>query len=245
MSDKAFLIDSIVQQHTNYDINMFSGGSIQISTAYAGQIVNYKLLLFFGYSKNRHPITATIPIDKKDIGVLVQAIEDKIKSMQKNATSFVLDLDLECSREHRRDIAETSSKVVGKEVEVEVEDTYRPPKRTDLDEEINIIWKLHSDALSKIKTQSGNPRKNSSKTKVKAMYLNLRKKYSDAVMFCYVRNEGLRQSPNELLSLFGTKLDKEVLDLLSKQEDSLLREVLSNNNDKIFDNFYNKIMEIA
>lgn len=232
------LIDKIISKYTEYDIDRFTGGSIQISTAYEGRIINYKLLLFFGYNRStRHPITATIPIKQSDIGILLTEIDKKVNEL--SCEFDVLSLDFDCSRELA---ANTCDVALGKVEGRKVEGT--PIDVSILNDELSFIWVTHSERLSSIKTPSGNKRKNSSKTKVKERYFSLRNKYSTNVMYCYVRNECLRDSPKELLNLFGKDVDITVLDLLKKQDNEFLSEALELS-DKDFNSFYSKIMEIA
>jgi hypothetical protein len=111
------MIDKIIEKYTEYDIDRFTGGSIQISTAYEGRIINYKLLLFFGYNKStRHPITATIPIRQDDISILLSEIDRKVNEL--SYENDVLSLDFECSRELSANTGDIAlGKVEGKKVE--------------------------------------------------------------------------------------------------------------------------------
>lgn len=234
------MIDKIISRYTKYDIDRFTGGSIQISTAYEGRIINYKLLLFFGYNNaTRHPITATIPIKQSDIAILITEIDKKVNEL--SCEIDVLSLDFDCSRELT---ANTCDSALGKVGGRKVEGRDTPNDVSMLEGELAFIWTTHSDRLALIKTASGNQRKNSNKTKVKERYFSLRNKYTDSVMYCYIRNECLRDSPKELINLLGKGLDTNVLNLLQKQDDELLKEALELT-DNDFNSFYNTIMEKA
>jgi hypothetical protein len=153
------MIDKIIEKYTEYDIDRFTGGSIQISTAYEGRIINYKLLLFFGYNKStRHPITATIPIKQQDISILLIEIDKKVNEL--SVEIDVLSLDFDCSRELAANTGAIAlGKVEGKKVEGRETTPLRSAKltpsnqakptskikpSTEYTEEFNYIWKNYT-----------------------------------------------------------------------------------------------------
>ncbi len=96
-----------------HSINDFTGGSVQVTTAYNHKIINYKILLFFGYDENRHPITYTEEIHKDTYSVWTEAILLKVSSLK---TSTSGDHIRDLNRRMNSKISKNETEVVGKEV---------------------------------------------------------------------------------------------------------------------------------
>lgn len=154
------IIDKIVEKYTNYDISKLSGGSIQITSAYKGKIINYKLILFFGYCKSKNPITATINIDKKDMPKLLEALDSKLSNIETIEDKLELD-SLLLSYEH----STKSSNVLVEGNKVYIEDS--KPEEDEESSKCNMTpifidnWNKLADMceLSKISTFSSKRKK--------------------------------------------------------------------------------------
>lgn len=75
------LVNNTIKTKTEFEINDFTGGSVQITSTNNHQLIKYKVSLFFGYS-NRNAISKTFPIKEEFVNIWQKAILLKVKSLQ-------------------------------------------------------------------------------------------------------------------------------------------------------------------
>lgn len=75
------LVNNTIKTKTEFEINDFTGGSVQITSTNNNQITKYRVSLFFGY-KQKNPISRTIDINEGLVSIWLSAIQLKVKSMQ-------------------------------------------------------------------------------------------------------------------------------------------------------------------
>ena len=75
------LVNNTIKTKTEFEINDFTGGSIQITSTNNHQLIKYKVSLFFGYS-NRNAISKTFSIKEDFVTIWQKAILLKVKSLQ-------------------------------------------------------------------------------------------------------------------------------------------------------------------
>lgn len=74
------LIDNMIHEKTEFDVEDFTGGSIQISSTYKNKMTNYKISLFFGY-RNKVAVTRTFDIQENSLSIWLDALYIKTKSI--------------------------------------------------------------------------------------------------------------------------------------------------------------------
>lgn len=147
------------------------------------------------------------------------------------------------SNDHSNQLEAKKDKISKEKDNSTISDTQPKGNVSDsFNDEFNDLWKNHSDRLKQLKTKDGNPRTNSNKSKTLDYYILLRKKYSYDVLACYVRKETLRDTPKELLNLFGKSADTSLLNFMNKQDKEYIYQGLSSS-DKTFLEFMNHIIE--
>lgn len=75
------LVNNTIKTKTEFEINDFTGGSVQITSTNNHQLIKYKVSLFFGYS-NRNAISKTFSIKEEFVNIWQKAILLKVKSLQ-------------------------------------------------------------------------------------------------------------------------------------------------------------------
>lgn len=75
------LVNNTIKTKTEFEINDFTGGSVQITSTNNHQLIKYKVSLFFGYS-NRNAISKTFSIKEDFVTIWQKAILLKVKSLQ-------------------------------------------------------------------------------------------------------------------------------------------------------------------
>ena len=75
------LVNNTIKSKTEFEINEFTGGSVQITSTNNNQVVKYKVSLFFGY-KQKNPISRTIDINENLVSIWINALHLKVKSIQ-------------------------------------------------------------------------------------------------------------------------------------------------------------------
>lgn len=75
------LVNNTIKNKTEFEINEFTGGSVQITSTNNNQITKYRVSLFFGY-KQKNPISRTIDINEGLVSIWLNAIHLKVKSIQ-------------------------------------------------------------------------------------------------------------------------------------------------------------------
>ena len=75
------LVNNTIKTKTEFEINDFTGGSVQITSTNNHQLIKYKVSLFFGYS-NGNAISKTFPIKEEFVNIWQKAILLKVKSLQ-------------------------------------------------------------------------------------------------------------------------------------------------------------------
>lgn len=75
------LVNNTIKTKTEFEINDFTGGSVQITSTNNHQLIKYKVSLFFGYS-NRNAISKTFSIKEEFVSIWQKAILLKVKSLQ-------------------------------------------------------------------------------------------------------------------------------------------------------------------
>lgn len=75
------LVNNTIKSKTEFEINEFTGGSVQITSTNNNQVIKYKISLFFGY-KQKNPISRTIDINENLVSIWINALHLKVKSIQ-------------------------------------------------------------------------------------------------------------------------------------------------------------------
>ena len=75
------LVNNTIKNKTEFNIDDFTGGSVQITSTNNNQITKCRVSLFFGY-KQKNPISRTIDIEKGLSYIWLSAIQLKVKSIQ-------------------------------------------------------------------------------------------------------------------------------------------------------------------
>ncbi|HET8689383.1 MAG TPA: conserved phage C-terminal domain-containing protein [Methanosarcina sp.] len=75
------LINNTIRTKTEYNVEDFTGGSVQITSTNNHQLMKYKVSIFFGY-KQKNPIARTIDINESLVAIWMDALLLKCKAMQ-------------------------------------------------------------------------------------------------------------------------------------------------------------------
>ncbi len=75
------LVNSTIEDSGN-NIDSFTGGAVQVTSAYNNKITTYKVMLFFGYDKNKNPITYIEEIKEEYYFIWSEAIMTKVHSLK-------------------------------------------------------------------------------------------------------------------------------------------------------------------
>ena len=75
------LVNNTIKIKTEFNIDDFTGGSVQITSTNNNQITKCRVSLFFGY-KQKNPISRTIDIEEGLSSIWLSAIQLKVKSIQ-------------------------------------------------------------------------------------------------------------------------------------------------------------------
>lgn len=75
------LVNNTIKTKTEFEVDEFTGGSVQITSTNNNQVVKYKVSLFFGY-KQKNPISRTIDIKEDLVSIWINALHLKVKSIQ-------------------------------------------------------------------------------------------------------------------------------------------------------------------
>lgn len=142
----------------------------------------------------------------------------------------------EKGKEKENKLCTIQDSAVGSESKVEHEVVSKVELNDRLKDDFETIWKLHSEHLSGLQTERGNPRRNTNKKGTFERYKVLRKKYSMLTLSVIARASTQAFATPELYNVFGRKFDKSLADVVNRQDDKLLYEVLDSN-DKDFMDF--------
>lgn len=240
------LIDKIILAKTDFVPNDFTGGNIQFSVSKYKKTMDINLNLYFGFNAVRNSISRQIKIKEEDVEILTKELLKKTKAYEQSLFSEndILSLNefTKDSYECNTNIVRSSSSDIGNVIsDNKVNDRDNIPAipkgitQDILDSYFDIIWTEHSNRLKQIKTKSGLPRRNENKSKTKTRFIALLNKYKYESICCYVRNEILRDTPKELLNLFGRELDKDLLRVIDIQSQDILDEALESDNNNFLD----------
>ena len=102
-----------------YTLEDFTGGAVQITTAYNHKIINYKVMLYFGYDDHRHPVTYSEEIHKDTYNVWTQAISLKVASLQNSTSGSHIEelnrrMNAKRKKETKKENMVVGNKVVGR-----------------------------------------------------------------------------------------------------------------------------------
>lgn len=75
------LVNNTILTKTEFKLDDFTGGSVQITSTNNHQLIKYRVSLFFGYL-NRNAISRTIDINEQLVFIWQEALLLKVKSMQ-------------------------------------------------------------------------------------------------------------------------------------------------------------------
>ena len=75
------LVNNTIKTKTEFEVDEFTGGSVQITSTNNNQVIKYKVSLFFGY-KQKNPISRTIDIIENLVSIWINALHLKVKSIQ-------------------------------------------------------------------------------------------------------------------------------------------------------------------
>ena len=81
MNNYLNLVNNTIKNKTEFNIDDFTGGSVQITSTNNNQITKCRVSLFFGY-KQKNPISRTIDIEEGLSSIWLSAIQLKVKSIQ-------------------------------------------------------------------------------------------------------------------------------------------------------------------
>ena len=117
------LVNNTIKTKTDFSIDDFTGGSVQITSTNNHQLLKYKVVLFFGYCKNRHTLSTQIDIDENLVSIWISALLFKAKSMQvsKNGMNYAELNSLMSSKEKERNKEKEIDKDRDKEIEIEID----------------------------------------------------------------------------------------------------------------------------
>lgn len=76
------LINNTIIEKSEFDINDFTGGGVQITSTYNHKIVKHKIYLTFGYDEKRNSKSFSADIEEEISFIWQKAILLKVKSMQ-------------------------------------------------------------------------------------------------------------------------------------------------------------------
>lgn len=88
------IIDNIIKNHTEHEIEEYTGASLQALLTHKGTQKVFKLTLFFGYNKSKNPIYQTIEITENQYLQLSSAVLEKNNSVLKKHNSLLTDDEL-------------------------------------------------------------------------------------------------------------------------------------------------------
>lgn len=75
------LVNNTIANKTEFKVEDFTGGSVQVTSTNNHQLIKYRISLYFGY-KGKNPISRTLDISEELIAIWQQALHLKVKFMQ-------------------------------------------------------------------------------------------------------------------------------------------------------------------
>jgi len=85
------MIDNIIASHTDMPPDKFTGGAIQVSISQKG-LCTYSLILYFGFSTHRNPLSRSIAIRKEDVTIISKALIAKAEEQSVKNQPIILNL---------------------------------------------------------------------------------------------------------------------------------------------------------
>jgi len=82
------IIDNIIVNHTPYDIESYTGASLQSLLTNKLTKLSFKLTIFFGYNASKNSVSHTIEVTEKQYTTLAKAIVSKNKDLLNNNKKF-------------------------------------------------------------------------------------------------------------------------------------------------------------
>ncbi len=78
------LVNNTILQKTDFNIDKFTGGGVQVTSTYSNKVIKYKIYLTFGYDEKRNSVSHSEEIDEDIFYIWQRAILLKVKSIQVN-----------------------------------------------------------------------------------------------------------------------------------------------------------------
>jgi len=88
------IIDNIIVNHTPYDIESYTGASLQSLLTNKLTKLSFKLTIFFGYNASKNSVSHTIEVTEKQYTTLAKAIINKNKDLLNNNKQMLSDDEL-------------------------------------------------------------------------------------------------------------------------------------------------------
>jgi len=88
------IIDNIIVNHTPYDIESYTGASLQSLLTNKLTKLSFKLTIFFGYNASKNSVSHTIEVTEKQYTTLAKAIVSKNKDLLNNNKQMLSDDEL-------------------------------------------------------------------------------------------------------------------------------------------------------
>lgn len=110
------LVDNTILSKTEFEIEDYTGGSVQITSTNNNTITNYKVSLFFGY-KNKKPLTRVLTIEKEMYYIWSKALMIKTLALEDvNLGMNLSDLNLLMNSKIKNDNSNKYSNKVKKSI---------------------------------------------------------------------------------------------------------------------------------
>jgi hypothetical protein len=88
------IIDNVIINHTPYDIEDYTGASLQSLLTNKTTKLSFKLTVFFGYNASKNSVSHTIEVTENQYTALAGAVIDKNKDMLLNNKQILSDDEL-------------------------------------------------------------------------------------------------------------------------------------------------------
>jgi len=175
------LVNSTIDDSEN-DIDYFTGGTVQITSTYKNKIITYKIMLFFGYDKNKNPITYSEEIEEEYYFLWSEAIMLKVHSLNvsKTGTNFSKMNERMNRQNDNRNESSTTSTIPLPITSTKLPTTSLPmrkPKKFNYPKEFEFIW--HNN-------------RKGDKWKAYRAYFNIKDEYSQEILQKALQIEALK-----------------------------------------------------
>lgn len=139
------LVNNTIKTKTEFKVEDFTGGSVQVTSTNNHQLIKYRISLYFGY-KGKNPISRTLDISEELLTIWQQALHLKVKFMQVSTNGMnysELNALMNPSNEVVSNIVD-SNIVVSKGIDTPLKDTLKVLSQSEIDAKFIAKYLYHT-----------------------------------------------------------------------------------------------------